>query len=82
MIRPLALLLTLAATAPLAMAPLAMAQTPMRVGPMDVRNALGEIAADGAAAQAAARANLGLGSLAAQAAGAVRSPAAASAAPR
>jgi hypothetical protein len=76
MIRPLALLLTFLIALP------ALAESPLRVGPMDVRNALGEIAADGAAAQAAARANLGLGSLAAQAAGAVRSPAAASAAPR
>lgn len=43
----------------------------VRVGALDVRNSLGEIAAGGPSAQAAARSNLGLGSIATQAASGV-----------
>jgi hypothetical protein len=64
MMRRIIFLLTLGLAAPAA------AQQ-VRVGPLDVRNSLGEIAAAGSAAQVSARTNLGLGSIATQAAGAV-----------
>lgn len=49
---------------------LALAQ-PARVGPLGIQNNLSELLANGSGAQAAAQANLGLGSIATQSAGAV-----------